>query len=104
MFAFHTTPENLIPGALLHGRLDAPDGAPVHGRLDADGAVYLYTSCTMHGYVLKDLTALAAQGHSGVGAAGPYHYTGIAAIVAWAQDKRQPTDAQLCAGTGKAGE
>lgn len=87
-------PANLIPGALLHGRLDALDGAPVYGRLDADGAVYLYTSCTMHGYALKNLAALAAQGHGGVGGAGPYHFTGVAAIVAWAQARARETHRQ----------
>ena len=87
-------PANLIPGALLHGRLDAPDGALVYGRLGTDGAMYLYTSCTTHGYALKGLTALAAQGHGGVGAAGPYHYTGIAAVIAWAQARARETHRQ----------
>lgn len=87
-------PANLIPGALLHGRLDALDGAPVYGRLDADGAVYLYTSCTMHGYALKNLVTITAQGYDGVGAAGPYHYTGIAAVIAWAQARARETHRQ----------
>lgn len=85
---------NLIPGALLHGRTDTPDGAPVYGRLDPNGAMYLYTDCTSHGYGLKDLTTLVTQGHAGVGAAGPYHYTGAAEIVAWARVRARETHRQ----------
>lgn len=41
-----------------------------------------------------ELAALAAQGHGAVGAAGPYHYTGIAAVIAWAQARARETHRQ----------
>lgn len=94
MFESHTTPENLIPGALLHGRLDQPDGAPVYGRLGTDGTVHLYTDCTWHPYFLKGLHNLVTQGHDGVSAGGPYSYTGITKIVTWVQARARTVHRQ----------
>lgn len=95
MFARVTgDPANLIPGALLHGRSDAPAGAPVYGWLDPNGGVYLYTDCTSHGYALRALAAAVARGHDSVGAAGPFRYTGLAEIVAWAQARARETHRQ----------
>lgn len=95
LFAYVTSdPTNRIPGTLLHGRLDKPDGAPVYGRLDRNGGVYLYTDCTSHGYGLKRLTTAVVQGHATLDAAGPYRYTGLAEIVAWARGRARETHRQ----------
>lgn len=95
LFAYVTSdPTNRIPGTLIHGLTDRPDGAPVYGRLDRNGAVYLYTDRTSHAYGLKRLMTTVAQGHAALDAAGPFRYTGLAEIIAWAQARARETHRQ----------